>query len=164
MARRLSDCTRWMVCLISLHYSSHSLLLPGCVRVEANAPGVFVIVSKIRWALFYLSQNLRWSKQNIRRTTRICLPRFPHHFRHPLPEVQSLLMRLRSSLLCVGSFADHGLPLPLRPGACCLQIAVDIVYLVSDFSEEGKQNKTSSDDIRPPLREKNPFCLWRWST
>lgn len=151
------------MCLSSLHHSNHSLLLPGHVRVEANTPCVFVIVPKIRWSLFYLSKNLHRSKQNIRRTTRIFLPGFPHHFRHPLREGQGLLTRLGSSLLRVGSFPDRSLPLPLQPGACCLQIAVDIVYLVSDLSEEGKQNKMSSNDIRLSLRKKNPFCLWRWS-
>lgn len=163
MAWMLSDYTRWTVCLISLHDSNHSLLLPGHVRVDANAPCVFVIVSKIRWSLFYLSQNLHRSKQNTGKTTHISLPRFPHHFRHALHEGQGLLMRLESSLLCMAFFPEHSLPLPLRPGACCLQIAVDIVYLVSDLSEEGKQNKISSYDIRPSLSNKNPFCLWRWS-
>lgn len=140
MAWMLSDCIRWMVCLISLHDSNHSLLLPGHVRVDANAPCVLVMVSKITWSSFYLSQNLHRSKQNTGKTTHISLPRFPHYFRHALHEDQGLLMRLGSSLLRMGFFPDHSLLLPLHPGACCLQIAVDIVYLVSDLSEEGEQN------------------------
>lgn len=163
MAWSFSDCTKWTVCLISLHHSNHCLLLPGCVRVEANALCVFVMVPKIRWSLFYLSQNLHRSKQNTGRTTRMSLPGFPHPFRNPLRAGQVLLMNLEPSLLRLGAFPNHSLPLPLWPGACCLQIAVDIVYLVSNLSERGGQNKTSSDDIRPPLGKKNPFCLWRWS-
>lgn len=67
-------------------------------------------------------------------------------------------MMLRSFLLRFDLSPDHSFPLPLWPGAHCLQIAVDVVYLVSDLSEESKQKKPS-ENIRSLLREKNPFSF-----
>lgn len=68
-------------------------------------------------------------------------------------------MMLRSFLLRFDLSPDHSFPLPLWPGAHCLQIAVDVVYLVSDLSEESKQKKPS-DNIRALLRKRkilSPF-------
>lgn len=89
-------------------------------------------------------------------------------------EGQGLPARLGSSILCWNSSPDPGFLLSLFARCFSLQLSagyvvlldwiglLDYVYLMCHISEGGKQC-IPSDDIRPLLREKNPFCFLKIS-